>query len=241
MKYALPSFATLLLCAHANAATIYFTPVLQEQIANDGICTLREAIISANFNFPFGGCIAGQASPIIDHIQPNNPNAFFIFYRPGDDDFGAFGDFDILDDLKISYAPTYHQLMQLTHIATDTYRSPDRIFHVAENVSLELENVYLDGGVAPNADKLGGNILVEDGGELILKNVTFRPGTRAYGSSTGANIAFRGDGSIQYKDVELKDDIERVPCNNGESQCQAPDYDFSTLYFGGNVAVTELP
>jgi CSLREA domain-containing protein len=56
----------------ATAATITVNSTL-DTAANDGLCTLREAIASANDNVPSGGmaneCAAGQAFPTIDQIH----------------------------------------------------------------------------------------------------------------------------------------------------------------------------
>ena len=59
----------------AAAATILVNSSL-DTAANDGLCTLREAIISANNNAASGGmaneCVAGAASPEIDFAIPGN-------------------------------------------------------------------------------------------------------------------------------------------------------------------------
>ncbi len=67
-----------LLSGTAGAATITVTST-GDAAANDGQCTLREAIIAANGNVASGTmageCAAGEAKPIVDLIQFNIPGA----------------------------------------------------------------------------------------------------------------------------------------------------------------------
>jgi CSLREA domain-containing protein len=67
------AWATLLASA---PATVFATTIVvnssSDAFANDGLCTLREAIVSANTNATSGGapgeCVAGQALPTVDTI-----------------------------------------------------------------------------------------------------------------------------------------------------------------------------
>jgi CSLREA domain-containing protein len=64
--------------ATSQAATITVNSIA-DTVANDGHCTLREAINSANSNVASGGmpgeCVAGQALPTVDVIAFNIPGA----------------------------------------------------------------------------------------------------------------------------------------------------------------------
>jgi CSLREA domain-containing protein len=67
------ALATLL--AFAPATTLATTIIVSsnsDAVANDGLCTLREAIVAANTNATSGGspgeCVAGQALPAVDTI-----------------------------------------------------------------------------------------------------------------------------------------------------------------------------
>jgi len=70
--------AALFLTASAQAATIIVNSTA-DTVANDGVCTLREAIIAANTNTVSGAaageCAAGQASPTVDTIAFNIPGS----------------------------------------------------------------------------------------------------------------------------------------------------------------------
>lgn len=67
-----------LLASSADAATITVNSN-EDTVANDGHCTLREAIASANNNSASGGmpgeCVAGQAPPTVDTIAFDIPGA----------------------------------------------------------------------------------------------------------------------------------------------------------------------
>jgi CSLREA domain-containing protein len=56
-----------LVACGATASTITVDSTLDNE-ADDGLCTLREAILAANNNVATGGCAAGQNSPTIDTI-----------------------------------------------------------------------------------------------------------------------------------------------------------------------------
>ena len=72
------ALALAAISAAAPAATITVTST-SDAVANDGFCTLREAINSANGNIASGGlmgeCVAGQAFPTVDTIEFQIPAA----------------------------------------------------------------------------------------------------------------------------------------------------------------------
>jgi CSLREA domain-containing protein len=55
----------LVLASPAHAATLSVNSTADE-VANDGACTLREAIIAANTDAASGGCPAGSGADVID-------------------------------------------------------------------------------------------------------------------------------------------------------------------------------
>jgi CSLREA domain-containing protein len=64
--------ALLMIGATPSSATTIAVNSTGDAAANDGTCTLREAITSANTNAPSGAlaqeCAAGAASPTVDTI-----------------------------------------------------------------------------------------------------------------------------------------------------------------------------
>jgi CSLREA domain-containing protein len=70
-------------CALANVITVNST---SDTIANDGVCTLREAIDAANNNIASGAmpgeCAAGQALPVVDTIAFNVPGSGVHTFNP---------------------------------------------------------------------------------------------------------------------------------------------------------------
>ena len=77
-RYRLLLLSLLLVPGAGGAATITVNSTA-DTVANDGVCTLREAIIAANTNTPSGAmageCAAGQPAPTVDTIAFAIPGA----------------------------------------------------------------------------------------------------------------------------------------------------------------------
>ena len=72
-KAALASVVAAMLFAGAAQAATIAVNTFDDVIADDGVCSLREAVIAANTNSPSGAavgeCTAGQAAPTVDVIS----------------------------------------------------------------------------------------------------------------------------------------------------------------------------
>ena len=143
----------LLLAPHQQgqaASTIYVNSTL-DVAKNDGMCTLREAVIAANRDRRSGGkpneCIAGSGADTI-----MLPAGTYTITRSdnGNEDSSSTGDLDILDDLTIlgDGADT------TTIVGIDI---TDRIVHVL-NGNIAISGVTISGGNVPQS---GGGIYNE--------------------------------------------------------------------------------
>ena len=76
----LVAHASVLLVSPAWAAAIQVTTTGDENGSNPGVCSLREAIQSANLNLPVGGCAAGEATATdrITFASNNNGSAILL-------------------------------------------------------------------------------------------------------------------------------------------------------------------
>lgn len=116
--------------------------------ANDGINTLREAIICANNN------------PGADIIHLGS-GVYSLTLGSGDTPDTETDDLDITDTLTIIGADDGSTVIDANQLF--------RIFHVAQNVSLTLENITLTQG----SDILGSAVNVESGATLNVHGTSF--------------------------------------------------------------------
>ena len=165
-----------------------------EKKSNDGHCTLREAIISANQNSASGNrlgeCIAGSSSQL-DVISI--PPGVYILERTdnGAENSSNTGDQDILDNLVVRGQPSALDPDNPQPIVITGKRITDRVFHVL-NGSVTLENLTIRDGSA----KYDGGGVLNDGANLKLLNVTLT-GNHAAGNGGGlANAA--GTTTLSY-------------------------------------------
>ena len=159
-------------------------------VADDGLCTLREAILAANTNLPSGGmngeCPAGRDRRT-DTITLANGATFSLSIGSSNEDSAADGDLDIWDnsaevDLKIRV-----QGGGTATIAQDA--SPDdRVLHTLGGARVKIEGLILTGGssvasgggvlnegrLALDASTIWGNSATLDGGGLSSRRRAVR-------------------------------------------------------------------
>jgi len=92
----LAGFVLLFLAVPAGAATITVTTVNDENAAaaDNGLCSLREAVSAANGNVAVDSCAAGSAHPDPDVIQLI-PGTTYTLGGAGGEDANAGGDLDV--------------------------------------------------------------------------------------------------------------------------------------------------
>ncbi|HEY8515968.1 MAG TPA: hypothetical protein VIS07_10690 [Candidatus Binatia bacterium] len=115
----------------ARAATIQVT-MKKDVVADDGRCSLREAVTAANTNRPSGRtpgeCVAGDPHPVVDVIKLRRGGYVLKLGGAGDDlDLG--GDLDIAESVRIEgrgFKTKVKNRIGKLNVVGDG----DRVFHV---------------------------------------------------------------------------------------------------------------
>lgn len=153
-----------------------------DEINNDGDCSLREAIASANADTSVSGCTAGTGGDII-----NLPAGIYTLTipGPGDDTSILIGDLDITETLVISGAGAATTIIDGNGDVTG-----DRVFEVDPTffgILATISGVTIRSG---SATTVGGGIL--NNANLALDDVTLSGNNAAYGGGGIWNEGFMG-------------------------------------------------
>ncbi len=140
--------------ASPAAATTINVTTTNDEISDNNLCSLREAIIAANLDRAGYGCAAGDGADTI--VVPAGNYEFLL--TGTDEDETLSGDLDITDDLTIVGAATGDSAIIPVYT--------DRVFHIMD-AGVEFRRLVITEGRAP--DGKGSGILVENG-RLRLKN-----------------------------------------------------------------------
>lgn len=166
------------------AGTITVTTTL-DQIADDGQCSLREAVISANTDTATGGCAAGSgADTIVFDTTLPSPAIFTLTLTGVNEDASASGDLDLTGILTIQGADA-------NRIIIDG-NNADRIFDIRPGATITLSGVTLQNG-NPGSSAGGGGVIVSGGvprAKLTLLNSVVRDNR----ASLGGGIYTAGNG-----------------------------------------------
>src|SRR3954454_5694528 len=133
---ALALLSILAFAGEAAAATITVNTE-DDQLANDGRCTLREAISSANTNTGVGGCAAGSGTDTI-RFSVAHPK---LSRAGAGENANSTGDLDLLSNLTISGKGAGQTTIDADGI--------DRVFDVAPGRTVTIEKVAITGGKTP--------------------------------------------------------------------------------------------
>ncbi|MEM9155640.1 MAG: CSLREA domain-containing protein [Cyanobacteria bacterium P01_F01_bin.33] len=184
-------------------------------IADDGLVTLREAIIAANEDTVTDLGQAGSGADVIELPA----GAFALTLAGRNEDAAATGDLDVAGELTIRGANG--EPVTIVGLPTDETVLTDRVLHVLETGNLTLESVTIAGGAIPGAN--GGGMFVDNSATATLTNSTVsgnstsgngggifveRFATLTLNSSTiSGNIANLGGGisSDRFSTVNLED------------------------------------
>jgi CSLREA domain-containing protein len=179
---------TLFSVKPAAAENPIIVTILDDIIANDGECSLREAIAAANSNVPSGflpgECAAGSATAT-DVILLEAGETYNLTIQGANEDWGATGDLDILNnpdaEIDIHVKATGEGTARVNASLLN-----DRVWHVHAGARLVLEQVETFGG----SSFLGGG-LFNDNGHVTLTNAVFSLNT-AYAGGAIANNGANG-------------------------------------------------
>lgn len=174
-------------------APISVNTFLDEKTTGDGLCSLREAVISANTDTAFGGdCQAGSGSDII--LLSTGTYALSI---PGIDEEGALaGDLDVYGDVIITGKGTDKTFIDGNQI--------DRIFHIFQNTGfpapvVKLYQVTVQNGHAYDLDIHGGGGILIDQGEITIDHARIQNNQADY---IGGGIDNAGTLYVNYTTIQ---------------------------------------
>jgi CSLREA domain-containing protein len=214
-----------------SASTTIVVNSFEDKVNNDGMCTLREAILAANKDSASGRrsgeCLAGSAADVV-----TVPAGVYILTRTdsGKEDSGATGDLDITADLTLIGSG------KVTISAPPGFS--DRIFHILKGkvslygLTVSGGNVAGDGGGIFNAGSLtlekatltgnrasgrGGGLFNQ--GSLTLTNVTItgnRAGSSALSSSGGGGLYHAG-GTAALNYLTIHGNTSNGPAGSGDN------------------------
>jgi CSLREA domain-containing protein len=188
-----------------QGATIDVT-TFEDILANDGLCSLREAIQSANSNISVGGCTAGEGTGT-DTINLISGTYTVSIIGP-DEDSANSGDLDITENLEITGNGT-----SFTKILADFGAQPenwDRIFHVSpdeSDITVTMEDLTIENGdisyqeLGVGDEYGGGGVLTN--AELILQDVLIK-GNKAL---RGGGIRVTNTGKLEIMDSTIQGNI----------------------------------
>jgi CSLREA domain-containing protein len=138
----------------AQAATITVNTT-EDELNNDGDCSLREAITAANMDTATDGCPAGSGTDTV-----YLPDGIISTALSGSGEEGNLtGDYDIFTSMTLKGAGVSNTVIDGNGL--------DRVFHITENASVQISDLTIsDGDPGIGA---GGDVLLYDG-HLTLIN-----------------------------------------------------------------------
>lgn len=194
MKTMLAFFLVLVLLfgvfpVHA-AGTITVNTVI-DQIADDGQCSLREAVIAANTDTATSGCPAGSgADTIVFDSSLPSPSTFILTLTGANEDASTSGDLDLSGVLTIRGGDA-------SRIILDG-GGADRLFDIRPGATVTISGVTIQNG-DPGSGAGGGGLIVHGGVpgakltllNSILTNNRASLGGGIYGDGNGATIVIQ--------------------------------------------------
>ena len=134
-----------------------------DELNNDGDCSLREAIQAANTNAAVDACTAGSGADTIAV-----PTGTYTLTIAGiDEDLNATGDLDVTDSVTINGAGSGSTVIQA---GTDSTNGIDRVFQIAAGITVSISDVTIANGNA-YLNGYGGGIA--NNGTLTVTNSVF--------------------------------------------------------------------
>ena len=142
-----------------NAGGLITVTAVGDTIANDGFCTLREAIIAANSDAAYNGCPAGSGTDTILFDNALISPIVINLTQPGPDEEASLsGDLDITDDLILTGRGVL--------VTAVDGQSLDRVFDIQPGVTVTLTDITIQNG--NGGSQPGGGI--RNRGSLTLQN-----------------------------------------------------------------------
>jgi CSLREA domain-containing protein len=172
------SLVTVVGATQARAASTWTVDTPDDELDNDGDCSLREAIQSANDNADYDEC--GTAGGTPHTIEFDDDTEEYVITEDGDDDdTNATGDFDIETEIIIRGGDVTDTTIDgggptsFGVCGVDKTDASDRVFHVLTNGDLTLQDLTVEHGRVEDSvtgSEFGGGIWNELG-DLSLDGV----------------------------------------------------------------------
>jgi CSLREA domain-containing protein len=154
----------------AAVDNVIFVTIWDDVVADDGHCSLREAIVAANTNTPSGAqpgeCPAGSATET-DIIVLFSGATYNLTIAGANEDNALTGDLDILNNPNVEIDAHVKVLGEGTPRINASFLN-DRVWHVHPGARLVLEQVETFGG----SSFLGGG-LYNSNGFVTVNNAAF--------------------------------------------------------------------
>lgn len=205
------------LAAEASRATLYTIVTTADGVANDGNCTLREAIRASEQNAAVDQCAAGGTS---DTIVLAAPTGSYVFTQGQEVISAAGSELVIRGDLSL---PASSHVIDL--------QDANRFLQVYNDVRVTLENLWLLSGRAPAGSDYGGALLVNDS-ELTLRDVALYTSSAHSGGALYFNNT-SASGRLRLERVTFEFNLARDGSAPGEPEGGA-------AWVGMNDGVAEL-
>lgn len=158
--------------AHAAIITVNTT---DDELNNDGDCSLREAIRSANLDTAVDACSAGSGADTINI----SPGIYTLTINGTSEEAAVTGDLDITNDLTIAGIRASATIIDGGNI--------DRVFDIRNPVTVQIDQLTIQNG---SVSASGGGIRNTNGGTLTLTNSTVTSNTAG---TAGGGIYNSGD------------------------------------------------
>lgn len=191
----------LVLPAAAAAATITVTGTADEFIPTGGICSLREAVETANTNAEFGGCTR-QGSGAKDTIVLEGGETYTRSIL-GIDDTNAAGDLDVTGKLTIEVAGNGKAEINAGDL--------DRVIEVRPDARLSASSLVLrDGATTALQDNPGGAGILNQGRVALRSSSLISGDVPGNGCACGGGIWSFGTSASLKKVTVLDNDAEQI-------------------------------
>ncbi len=199
----------------ASSATITVNSTLDDfDQPDNGNCTLREAILSANTNNAVDGCTSGAPGPgTVDQIVVP-AGLYLLTIGPRGDDAAEHGDLDLTDDVDIVGSGA-----GMTRVdAADL----DRVLHVHNGIVASISSLALRNGDAGSGN--GGGI--NNDGNLTLDKVEV---SQNFASGSGGGIRNNSQLTVHSSLIDAN-----ITLDHGGGIDNHGDADFSNSTVSGN-------
>jgi CSLREA domain-containing protein len=178
----------------AEADTVITVTTFNDEIVDNGVCSLREAVRSANLNTAIGGCPAGTGADTI-MLSPGTYSLAITRTSPFvDENAAASGDLDITSTVTIGVSGSG------TAVIEGGAGWNDRVLDVgpsAAGINVTISNVTIQNGLISGfTDGDGAGLLNHSGVTLSLANsaIVSNSVTATSFSSTGGGGLFNETG-----------------------------------------------